>query len=359
MKCSLRQAATSQPPSRARANGRAHPKTPTSGQHSRRRFLGLAAGAAAVPTVSPSARAQVYPTRPITVVVTSTAGTAMDVVIRILAERMRASLGQPIIVENVTGANGSIGTGRVARATADGYTIVAGTWNTFVSNGALYSLRYDLQTDFEPVSLMVSVPFLVVARKTVPANDLQEFIVWLKAQRDAATEGTGGVGSSAHLGGTLLQNITGARVRFVHYRGLSQVFQDLMGGRIDWMLSNPTDALPLLRSGNLKAFAVTAPSRTAVAPDIPTVDEAGLPRFYVGSWSGIWAPKRTPKAIIARLNAALVDALGDANVRQHFADIGQEIFPREQQTPEALRAYQKAEIDKWWPIIKEAGIKAE
>jgi tripartite-type tricarboxylate transporter receptor subunit TctC len=325
----------------------------------RRQFLHFVAGAAALPAFPRMARAQGYPSRPITVVGTTSAGTAMDVVMRILAERMRASLGQPIVIENVTGANGSIGVGRVARAGADGYTLIGGGWNTFVSNGALYALRYDLVTDFEPVSLLVNVPFFIVARKTVPADNLQEFVAWLKAQGDAATAGTGGVGSAAHVGGMLLQSLTGARFRFVHYRGPGQGQQDVVGGRIDWMLSNPPDGLPLVRSGNIKAYAVTAPSRAAIAPDIPTVDEAGLPGFYLGSWSGIWAPKGTPETVIAKLNAVIVDALADTNVRQRLTDIGQEIFPREQQTPEALRAYQKSEIEKWWPIIKAAGIKGE
>jgi tripartite-type tricarboxylate transporter receptor subunit TctC len=326
---------------------------------SRRQFVHLAAGAAAFLAFPGIAESQGYPTRPITVVVPATAGTAMDVVTRVLAERMRSSLGQPVIIENVTGANGSIATGRVVRAAPDGYTLIVGTWNNFVSNGALYALRYDLVTDFEPVSLLVNISFLVVAKKTVPADSLQEFLAWLKAQGDTATAGTGGVGSSSHVGGVLLQNLTGARFRFIHYRGPGLVHQDLVGERIDWLLSNPTDGLPLLRSENIKAYAVTAPSRAAIAPDIPTVDEAGLPGFYLGSWSGIWAPKGTPETAIARLNAAIVDALADPMARQRLAAIGQEIFPREQQTPEALRAYQRAEIDKWWPIIKAAGIKAE
>jgi tripartite-type tricarboxylate transporter receptor subunit TctC len=325
----------------------------------RRQVLHLAAGAAMLPAFPRIARAQTYPSRPITIVVTGMAGTAMDVVARIVAERMRTTLGQPVIIESITGANGSIGAGRVARAAPDGYTLIAGTWNTHVANGAIYRLSYDVVTDFEPVSLLVNVSFLVVAKKTVPADDLQEFLAWLKAQADAATEGIGGVGSSSHIGGALLQSITGTRFRFVPYRSPGQALQDVVSGRIAWGLSNPTDALPQLRLGNIKAYALTAPSRPAVAPDIPTVDAAGLPGFYLGSWSGIWAPKRTPKAVIARLNAALVDALGDTTVRQRLAEVGQEIFPREQQTPEALGAYQRAEIDKWWPIIKEAGIKAQ
>jgi tripartite-type tricarboxylate transporter receptor subunit TctC len=325
----------------------------------RRRFLHLAAGAAALPAVSRVAWAQSYPARPITVVVTFPAGSAMDTAARILSERMRLSLGQPVIIDNVSGANGSIGAGRVARAAGDGYTIVIGLWNTHVANGALYRLSYDLLTDFEPISLVVDVSYLIVAKKTMPASDLQGFIAWLKANPNMATEGTSGVGSSQHVGGLLFQKLTGTRFGFVPYRTSSQAMPDLVAGRIDWTMAVATDVMPQLRSGNIKAYAATSTSRLAVAPDIPTVDEAGLPGFYLGSWSGLWAPKRTPRDVIAKLNAAVVDTLADSTVRQRLAEIGQEIFPRERQTPEALGAFQKAEIEKWWPIIKEAGIKPE
>jgi tripartite-type tricarboxylate transporter receptor subunit TctC len=283
----------------------------------------------------------------------------MDVVTRVLAEPMRGSLGQPVIVENVTGANGTIATGRVARAAPDGYILVVGTWSTHVANGAVYKLPYDVLTDFEPISLLVNVSFLIVAKKSVPADSLPDFIKWLKSNPDQALEGHSGTGSSGHLGGALFQSITGTHFRYVPYRGPNLVIQDLVAGRIDWSLANPTDGLPLVRSGNIKAYAVTAANRVATAPDIPSVDEAGLPGFYISSWSGIWAPKGTPKGVVAKLSGAVVDALANMGVRQRLAEIGQEIFPREQQTPEALYAFQKAEIEKWWPVIKAAGIKLE
>jgi tripartite-type tricarboxylate transporter receptor subunit TctC len=325
----------------------------------RRRVLRLmAAGAAALPAVSPIARAQTYPTRPNTMVVTFPAGSSLDTAGRIVADRMRLSFGQPVIIENISGANGSIGAGRVARAAPDGYTLIIGVWNTHVANGAVYPLSYDLVADFEPISLLLNASYLIVATKEVPADDLTSFIAWLKAKAGMATEATPGIGSAQHLGGLLFQKLTGTRFRFVPYnRG--QAMLDLVAGRIDWTMTVATDAMPQLRSENIKAYAAAATSRLATAPDIPTVDEAGLPGFYLSDWSGIWAPKRTPKTVIAKLNAAIVDALADATVRQHLREIGAEIFPREQQTPEALRAFQKAEIEKWWPIIKAAGIKGE
>jgi tripartite-type tricarboxylate transporter receptor subunit TctC len=325
----------------------------------RRRFLQLVSGAAALPAISQVARAQTYPMRPITMVVTFPAGAAIDTAGRIVAERMRASLGQPVIIENIAGANGSIGVGRVARAAPDGYTVVIGLWNTHVANGALYPLRYDPLTDFEPISPLLNASYLIVARKTLPANDLEGFIAWLKAMSGMATEGTSGVGSAQHVGGVLFQKLTGTRFQFVPYRGGEQAMQDLVAGRIDWLLVVATTALPQLRSGNIKAYAATAGSRLSVAPDIPTVDEAGLPGFYLSNWSGIWAPKNTDRTLITKLNAAVVEALDDPEVQRRMADLGQEIFPREQQTPEALATLQKAEIAKWWPIIKGANIRGE
>jgi tripartite-type tricarboxylate transporter receptor subunit TctC len=325
----------------------------------RRKFLHLAAGAVAVPAVSRVAMAQAYPVRPITIIVPSPAGSALDVGGRVVAERMRRSLSQPVIIENVSGANGTIGVGRVARSAPDGYTLVFGFWNTHVANGALYALPYDLLMDFEPISLVWKAPYFIVAKKALLADDLRGFIGWLKANPDVATEGTSGIGSVQHVGGILFQNLTVTRFRFVPYRSVSQAMQDLVPGRIDWNIANPSDAVPQLRSGNIKAYAVTTRNRLAVTPDVPTVDEAGLPGFYLSNWNGIWAPKRTPKAIITRLNAAVVEALADVAVQRYFTDSGAEIFPRDEQTPEALGSFQKAEIEKWWPIIKAAGIKAE
>jgi tripartite-type tricarboxylate transporter receptor subunit TctC len=298
------------------------------------------------------AQAQVYPSRPVTMIVPFPAGGPIDATGRIVAEGMRASLGQPVIIENVSGASGSIGTGRVARAEPDGYTFGIGYLGTHVFNGAAFPLPYNLVTDFEPVSLLVNNPLLIVARKTMPANDLPELIAWLKANPGKASQGTSGVGGSSHVAGVFFQRETGTRFQFVPYRGAAPIMQGLLGGQIDLMFDFVANSLPQLRTGTIKAYAVTAPSRSPAAPDIPTVDEAGLPGFYISAWEGIWAPKGTPKDVIGKLNGAIVAALADSSVRQRLADLGQEIYPRAQQTPEALGALQRAEIKKWWPIIK-------
>jgi tripartite-type tricarboxylate transporter receptor subunit TctC len=325
----------------------------------RRRFLHLAAGAAALPAVSRIAWAQSYPSRPITMIVPFPPGGLADVIGRIAAEGMRASLGQSIIIENVGGANGSVGTGRVARTAPDGYTLVLGIWNTHVGNAATYALQYDVVKDFEPIALLADAPLLLVAKKAIPANDLKELIAWLKANPDKASMGTVGAGSPGHLLGLLLQQETGTRFGLVAYRGAAPQTQDLVAGQIDMGIANPATALPHVQAGSIKAFAVTAKNRLAVAPDIPSVDEAGLPGLYFSLWAGLFAPKGTPRDIIDKLNSAAVDTLSDPNMRHKLAAQGFEIPPREQQTPEALGAYQKAEIEKWWPIIKAANIRAE
>jgi tripartite-type tricarboxylate transporter receptor subunit TctC len=322
---------------------------------SRRRVLYLAALLA----VSRVARAQAYPTRPITIVVPVAAGSAADVVTRIMAERMRASLGQPIVIENIAGANGTLGFGRVARAPGDGHTLVVGNWAHSIVNGAVYTLPYDLLRDLEPIGLLSDAPFLIVSKNTIPATNLVDFIAWLRANPDRASQGTTGVGGAGHIAGVFFQHATGTRYQFVPYRGAAQGLQDLVAGNIDMAFDGPGTALPQVRAGRIKVYAVTAKSRLGIAPDIPTVDEAGLPGLYMSFWHGLWAPKGTPNNIIARLNAATVEALADATVRRRLAEIGQEAFPREQQTAEALGLFQKAEIDKWWPIIKAAGIRAE
>jgi tripartite-type tricarboxylate transporter receptor subunit TctC len=319
------------------------------------KWLALAAVLASVQ----AAAGQTYPSRPITAVVAFPAGGPADGIARIVVDGMRAPLGQPVIVENAAGANGSIGVGRVARAAPDGYTLSFGVWNAHVANGAIYALRYDLLTDFEPVALISTYSYLVAAKRGVPANDLKGFIGWLKANPGKVSMGTAGTGSPGHIGGLLFQDLTGASFQFVPYRGQAPAMQDLVGGQIDMMLGDTATSLAQLRAGTIKAYAVTSRNRLAVAPDIPTVDTAGLPGFYVSNWQAIWAPKGTAKNVIARLTAAVVDALADPAVRSRLADLGQEVFPREQQTPEALRAYHKAEIEKWWPIIKAANIRAE
>jgi tripartite-type tricarboxylate transporter receptor subunit TctC len=348
---------TQRRPIEARLQG--HPLRVNAADLPRRRFLHLAAGTAALPAVSRIAWGQAYPTRPITIVVPFAAGGGLDVIGRILAARMRASLGQPVIIENVSGANGSIGVGRVARAASDGYTLVISNWQANVANGAIYPLQYDLLKDLEPVSLIVNNPSLIVAKKAMPANDLAGLVAWLKTNPEKASLGTGGVGSIGHIGGILFQNITGTRFQFVPYRGAGPAMQDLIAGQIDMMIESPPIVLTQLRSGSIKVYAVAAKSRLAAAPDIPTVDEAGLSGFYFSSWVGLWSSKGTPKNIIMKLNSAAVDALADPAVRERFAGLGSEIFPREQRTPGALAALQKVEIEKWWPIIKAAGIKAE
>jgi tripartite-type tricarboxylate transporter receptor subunit TctC len=325
----------------------------------RRRFLHLAAGAAALPAVSRMASAQTYPTKPITMVVPYAAGGPTDTIARIMAERMRATLGQTIIVENVTGAAGTLGVGRVARAAPDGYTICIGHWGTHVVNGAIYELQYHVLNDFEPVSLIATNPQLIVAKKAVPATNLQELIAWLKANAATATQGTAGHGSGSHVSGVYMQAVTGTRFQFVPYRGAGPAMQDLVAGQIDIMIDQAANSLPQVRAGTIKAYAVTDKARLAAAPDIPTVDEAGMPGLHISIWHALWMPKGTPKDIIAKLNGAVVDALADATVRQRLADLGQEIPPRAEQNPQTLYAYHKAEIEKWWPILKAANIKGE
>jgi tripartite-type tricarboxylate transporter receptor subunit TctC len=324
----------------------------------RKPFLILAALAALVAAAGEAA-AQGYPERPVMMLVPLATGGSTDVIARIVAEGMRASLGQPVIVENVAGAGGTIGVGRLARSAPDGYTIGIGQWGTNVANGAIYPLQYDLLGDFEPVALISTQPFLIDARKTMPANDLKSLIAWLKANADKASEGNSGVGTPSHVAGILLQNTLGIRWQMVPYRSAGLSMQDLVAGQIDILLDTPAVSMPQIASGNIKAYAVTAKSRLAVAPNIPTVDEAGLPGFYFSFWHAIWAPKGTPKPVIAKLNAAVVSALQDAAVRKKLTDIAQDIFPREELTPEALYGFHKAEIEKWWPVIKAAGIKVE
>lgn len=300
-----------------------------------------------------------YPARQITMVVPFAPGGPTDVIARAIAEPMRAALGQPVVIENQSGANGNIGVGRVARATPDGYTLSIGHWSTHVVNGAVYPLTHDVLKDFEPIGLLSTNTYMIVAKKDNPAINLKEFIAWLKANPDKASEGTAGAGSPQHVSGVFFQSATGTRFQFVPYRGAAPAMAALIGGEIDMIIDDPTNSLPQVRAGKIKAFAVTAKTRLAAAPDVPTVDEAGLPGFYFSRWHALWAPKGTPKEVIAKLNNAVVTALADPAVRTRLANLGQDIYPREQQTAEALGTFHKAEIEKWWPIIKAAGIKAE
>jgi tripartite-type tricarboxylate transporter receptor subunit TctC len=314
-------------------------------------------GAAMAVASAGGAAAQGYPTRPITMVVPFPPGGSTDVIGRILAERLKAPLGQSVIIENVGGAAGSVGVGRVARAAPDGYTIDLGQWDTHVANGAIFPLTYDLVKDFEPVAPITSNPYLLVARKGMHGDDLKGLIAWLKANPDKGTQGTQTAGSQ--VAGAYFQKETGTKFQMVPYRGAAPALQDIVAGQIDLLFVQPAVALAHLRSGNIKVYAVTGPSRLAVAPEIPTVDEAGLPGLHVLGWYGLFAPKGTPREIVAKLNGAVMEVLADATVRARLADLGQDIYPRDQQTPEALAALQKTEIDKWWPIIKASNIKAE
>jgi len=307
----------------------------------------------------PSAYAQVYPAKPVTMIVPFAAGGPVDTIARIVAVPMGAALGQNVLVEDVTGAAGTVGVGRVVKAAPDGYTLSIGHWSTHVINGAIYPLPYDLLTDLEPVAMIASNPLLIVATPSFPAKDLRELLEWLKANPDKATACTAGGCSASHIGGIYFQSATGARIRYIPYRGTGPAMQDLVGGRIELMFDQASNSIPQLRNGRIKAFAVTSKTRLPTAPEIPTVDEAGLPGLHLSIWYGIWAPKSTPKDAIAKLNKAVVAALADETTRKRLADLGQEIPPREQQTPEALGAFHKAEIDKWWPIVKAAGIKPE
>jgi len=325
----------------------------------RRRFLYLTASAAAFPAASRNAAAQAFPTRPVTMVVPFPAAGPADVLARVLSERMRVALGQSVIVENLAGAAGSIAVGRVARAAPDGYTVILGNLGTHVFNGAIYALGYDLVNDFEAVALLPSNNQLIIASNATPANDLRELIAWVKSNPDKVTGGTAGPGSPSHITALYFQNTIGVRFQLVPYRGTPQVIQDLVAGQVDIVFDQVSSSLQQVRAGTIKAFAVTARSRLAAAPEIPSVDEAGLPGFYTTFWFGLWAPKGTPGGIVERLNAALVDTLADATVQSRLRDLGSEIPPREQQTPQALAGLQKAEIAKWWPIIKAANIRAE
>jgi tripartite-type tricarboxylate transporter receptor subunit TctC len=326
---------------------------------SRRHVLRVPAAVAALAAGSRFAGAQSYPARPITMIVPFPAGGATDTLARLLSEPLRASLGQPVIIENVAGAAGSIGVGRAARAAPDGYTLSIGTLTTHALIGGLYPLQFDLVADFEPIAELASEPLLIVGRKNLPAADLKELVAWLKANPDTASVGIAGVGAVGQLTGISFQHETGTRFHFVPYRGNGPAAEDLVAGQIDLMIEPSSNFRALVRGGSVKAFAVTSAARSATAPEIPTAEEAGLPGFRTSLWYGLWAPKGTPKAVIGRLNAAVVEALADPAVQKRLIELGLEIAPRDRQTPEALAALQRAEIAKWWPIIKAANIKGE
>ena len=303
------------------------------------------------------ATAQDFPARPVTIVAPFPAGGATDIVSRIMADHMKTTLGQTVVVENVTGASGTIGMGRVARAEPDGYTLVIGQWTTHVGAGALYPLQFHVLNDFAPISLLTSSPLWILGKNDLPAKNLKDLIAWLKANPDKASAATVGAGSAAHVCLIYFQNGTGTNFQYVPYRGAAPVMQDLVAGQVDLSCLEAGQTLGNYRGGKFRVFAVMAKKRFERAPEVPTVDEAGAPGLHFPFWHGLWAPKGTPQPIIAKLNAAVVAAFADPAVQKRFGEVGMEIPPRSQQTPEGLYAHHKAEIDKWWPIIKDAGIK--
>jgi tripartite-type tricarboxylate transporter receptor subunit TctC len=305
------------------------------------------------------AAAQTYPSRPITIIAPFPPGGPSDALARILAGPLEAALAQPIVIENVGGAGGTIGAARVARAEPDGYTLLIGQWGTQVVNPVTYNLAYDAASDFAPIALLANTPQIIIARKDFPASDVRELIAWLKANPDKAQAATVGAAGGAQVAGMYFQQVTGTRFGFVPYRGGAPAMQDLMAGRVDIMFDQAANAIAQVRAGTIKAYAVMTEERWHLAPDIPTIDEAGAQGLHVSYWHALWAPKGTPTDIIAKVNAAAVSALADPKVQQNFAAQGQDIWPRQQQTPQALAAFYKAEIGKWWPIIKAEGLKAE
>jgi tripartite-type tricarboxylate transporter receptor subunit TctC len=321
--------------------------------------LGVTLTLVAAVAYSNVAAAQDYPTRPITLIVPFTAGGPTDLVGRIIADRIKTGLGQPVVVENVPGAGGSIGAARVAKAAPDGYTLIVGQWSSHVGAGAMYSLSFHPVEDFAPVALLTSSPLWIVGRKDLPANNLQELIAWLKANPDKATAGSVGVGSGTHLCLIYFQNNAGVRFQVVPYRGGPPMMQDLIAGQVDFSCPESSQNLAQYRSGQIKVFAVMNRRRWAAAPEIPTVDEAGVPGMHFPFWNALWAPKRTPEPIVAKLNAAVKEAFADPAMQKRFGELGYDIPPREQQSPEALATFHRQEVEKWWPIIKGANIKAE
>jgi tripartite-type tricarboxylate transporter receptor subunit TctC len=323
---------------------------------SRRKLVLLAAAAAAFAT-SPPARAQSYPARPITMIVPFPAGGAADVIARIMAERMRGPLGQSIIIENVGGADGSVGVGRTTRARPDGYTICFGIDATFVLNAGFYSLPYDVLNDLAPISALATNTTVVVGRKTMPAENLSELIAWLKSHPNQASAGMNTL--AFRLVAALFQKQTGTQFSIVPYRAAGSLVGDLLAGQIDLAIGTTTTHLPLLRAKSEKAYAVASETRSPVAPDIPTFAEMGLPMATPSNWYALFAPRGTPNDIIDKLSAAAVEAVAEPAVRSRLLELGYETIPRERQTPEALAALQRADADKWWPIIKELGLRVE
>jgi tripartite-type tricarboxylate transporter receptor subunit TctC len=326
----------------------------------RRKFLRLATGSAILGATVKRTRAEAFPARPVTMIVPFAAGGPADTFARLIADGMQKALGQSVVIENVAGAAGTIGAGRVARATPDGYTLLIGPGlSTNVINPAIYRLDYNPATDFAPVGLVCFVPNMLVSKKDIPADDLRGLVAWLKANPNKALQGTSGVGSLGHLAGILFQKATGTSYQFIPYRGLGPALQDLIAGRVDLTIDVPINPLPYVRDGKLKAYAILGEHRAAVAPDVPTADEAGVPGVHLENWYSVFAPRDTPTDVIGKCNDAIVATLGDPARRNHLADLGFVAVPREQQSPEALGTLQRSEAAKWTPIIKAADIKPE
>jgi tripartite-type tricarboxylate transporter receptor subunit TctC len=302
--------------------------------------------------------AQPYPSKPITMIVPFAAGGPTDALARVLADRMRQTLGETILVENVTGAGGTIGVTRAVKSAPDGYTLSVGHLGTHVINGAMYPLPFDLINDLDPVALVASNPMMIVSKNDVPAKNLKELIAWIKANDGKVTAGTAGVGSGAHFSGIFFEQLIGTHLQFVPYRGTGPALLDLVAGQIDIIVDQASNSLPQVQAGKIRAYAITDQKRLAAAPSIPTVAEAGLPELQIELWSGVWVPKGTPKDIVAKLNGAIVDALADPAVKKRFAEVGLDVPPVAQQNPEALAKHQRAEVQKWWPMIKAANVKA-
>jgi tripartite-type tricarboxylate transporter receptor subunit TctC len=315
--------------------------------------------ALAILTFGGNAFAEKFPSHPITVIVPFSAGGPSDAMMRIMAERMKVTLGEPVLIENVTGAGGSLGVGRTVRSPPDGYTVGFGHLGTNVANGAIYKLGYDLVTDLEPVVLLPSHPMIIVSKNAVPAKSLGELLAWLKARPTPATAGTAGAGSGSHIGALYFESVTGIKLQYVPYRGTAPAMTDLVAGQIDLIVDHTSNSISQVRAGNIRAYAVTDTKRVESAPDIPTTDEAGLAGFHMTLWSGLWVPKDTPKDIVAKLNAAAVDALNDPAVRKQLENLGLQMPPGDRLSPGALGNWQKAEIAKWWPMLKAANVKVD
>jgi tripartite-type tricarboxylate transporter receptor subunit TctC len=292
-------------------------------------------------------------------VVPFSAGGPSDALMRILGERMKVTLGETVLIENTTGAGGSIGVGRVVHSPPDGYTIGFGHLGTHVANGAIYKLNYDLVADLEPIVLLPSNPMIVVSKNAVPAKTLPELLSWLKSRPQPASAGTAGAGSASHVAGLGFEAASGLKLQYVPYRGTGPAMNDLVAGQIDLIIDQTSNSINQVRAGTIRAYAIADTKRVAQAPEIPTTDEAGLPGFHMTLWSGLWAPKGTPKDIIAKINAAALDAMKDPATIKQLANLGLEVPPADKLTPEALGDWQKAEIARWWPIIKAANVKVD